>query len=82
MMKKLTIDKYIFYYEKTMIYFYDKRYNNILFLKRINDDREKMNKYDGAQLMIDFVDEKIIFHPIWNIKIEVIDDNVYKLRLG
>lgn len=80
-MKKIAIGKYTFYYEKTMIYFYDKRYNNALFIKRINNDREKMNKYDGSQLIIDFLDDKIIFHPIWNIKIEKIDDNIYRLNL-
>ncbi|TPR43357.1 hypothetical protein DY124_05590 [Apilactobacillus micheneri] len=78
-MKKLLIDKYTFYYEKTMIYFYDQRYHNLLFIKRINDDSANINEYDDPQIIINFADDGIEFHPNWNIKIKNISEFEYVL---
>ncbi|UQS84815.1 hypothetical protein MOO46_06100 [Apilactobacillus apisilvae] len=76
-MKKININQYTFYYENTMIYFYDQRYNNILFMNRLNDDNESINEYDGPQLIIQFTDESVFFKPIWNVNIEQINEYKY-----
>ncbi|UQS86226.1 hypothetical protein MOO44_00880 (plasmid) [Nicoliella spurrieriana] len=81
-MQKMFFNNYTFLYEDSLTYFLDERYQNILFVKKINNNHIKKNKinfYDGANIIIQKCDSYIKFHPLWNVCIEQVDDKTYKL---
>ncbi|WP_056966990.1 hypothetical protein [Apilactobacillus ozensis] len=78
-MKKTILKNYIFYYDDEMTYFYDSRYNNVLFVK-IFDRKNKVINYDGAQLIVYFNDNSIKFNSLWNVNIIQKNSGTYVLK--
>lgn len=78
-MKKVILQGHVFYYEDEMTYFYDKRYNNVLFVK-IFSEKNKIINYDGAQLIINFNKNSVTFDPFWNVTITQKDNKDYLIE--
>lgn len=78
-MKKVVLQEHVFYYDDKMTYFYDKRHNNVLFVKIFNKNNGIIN-YDGAQLIINFNEKSLTFRSLWNVNITQTDDKNYLIE--
>jgi hypothetical protein len=59
-----------------MSYFYDERFNNVLFV-RIFDKKNNIINYDGAQLIVYFNHNSLKFRSLWNIDIIQQNNEIY-----